>query len=208
MGLVDTLVTESYSHCHDGVCRFLSQLIQKTILPSQGDLRIMYLSSRPLSLSNYTRKFLSQVNQPPTSNAEGIPSYLPAGPLIGYPGTVAGILHMELITHSVHKFKHQCLQENILAPLLQLGETNHPFWAAFGNTWMDVQAYQAVGVPLSRLGFITKLSSIHILRNVQQSTCAEFSPTTPPGRYSERSFPSFRDPKLLEYFQEGIMDDF
>lgn len=210
LGLVDTLVTEAYSHCHEGVCRFLSQLLQEgtTRIPhSGGQLRILYLSSRPLVLANFTRKFLTNVQQ---AESNGSLSTLPDGPLLGYSGPLSDILQMELITHSVHTFKHQAIKDNVLAPWAQLGQTELPFWAALGNSWMDVQAYQAIGIPLARLGFITKQSIIHVLRPpVPPLTKAPLTvlhpPSRPPVPDAEHSFRSFRDPDLLQYFgQEGI----
>ena len=207
MGLFDTLVTEAYSHCHEGVCQFLTQFINETpkVPSTGGHLRILYLSSRPLALANFTRKFLTQVVQPHSTARHNMGVYLPDGPLLGYSGTIPDILHMELITHSVHAFKHQALKENILAPWARLGQTTLPFWAALGNTWMDIQAYQAAGIPLSRMGFITKKSIIHVLRPPLpplQPRHFLFPPTTPPVPDAEHSFDSFLDPALLQYFRQ------
>eukprot|EP00977_Amphora_coffeiformis_P002222 scaffold425_cov175-Amphora_coffeaeformis.AAC.81 len=209
LGLVDTLVTEAYSYCHEGVCRFLSQLLKEgtgEILNSGGELRILYLSSRPLVLANFTRKFLTNVQQ---VESNGNLSTLPDGPLLGYSGSLSDILHMELITHSVHAFKHQAVKDNVLTPWAQLGQMDLPFWAALGNTWMDVQAYQAIGIPLARLGFITKQSIIHVLRSaippLQSSKLSLYPPARPPEPDAEHSFDSFRDPGLLQYFtQRGV----
>jgi len=133
-------------------------------------------------------------------------STLPDGPLLGYSGSLSNILHMELITHSVHEFKHQAIKDNVLTPWAQLGQMDLPFWAALGNTWMDIQAYQAIGIPLARLGFITKKSIIHVLRSpmppLQSPMLSLYPPTTPPEPDAEHSFESFRDPGLLQYFRQ------
>ena len=197
-GLFDTLVTEEYSYCHHGVCHFLTNLIQKTTTPLRGDLRILYLTSRPIALSPSTRKFLTRVRQPST-NEPNKANTLPEGPLIGFPGTIAQILPMELIYHSVHDFKHQSLVDNVLKPWARLGRTELPFWAALGNTSMDVQAYHAAGIPLSRMGFITKQSTIHVLRSPHSHSTT--TTKTTPELDSEHSFLGFMDADLLGYFQ-------
>lgn len=252
MGIVDTLITESYSHCHPGVCQFLSKLIkeQPPAPPSQGgtlpmnnnsnslsiggrrgqggqQLRIFYLTSRPLVLANLTRKFVTQLQQddisPKAKPGENLYWTLPAGPLIGFGGTLAEVLHMELITHSVHKFKQQALQDNVLTPWTSISaasssspgggggsggatstQSSSPFFAALWNTIMDVKAYRSMDIPLTRIGYITKASTIHVLQQAYiHSTAYKSSSKTPPtGQDSDHVFTSFQDPALLQYFQQ------
>ena len=49
---------------------------------------------------------------------------------------------------------------NVVEPFRKAGLTNEVFQAAFGNTEMDVQAYNMVAVPLSRI-YLIKNSKIH-----------------------------------------------
>ena len=207
MGIIDTLVTEAYSHCHAGVCQFLTQFINETPrLSNGGQLRILYLSSRPLVLANFTRKFLTQVMQP-QSTARHLSISLPDGPLLGFGGSLGETLHMELITHSVHVFKQKALEDNVVAPWARLGQQDTlPFWAGLGNTWMDVQAYRAAGIPLARMGFITKQSVIHVLRPPLPSLSSlsrhSIFPAPTVELNAEISFDTFLDPRLLEYFRQ------
>jgi hypothetical protein len=192
LGLMDTLVTEAYTYCHDGVCQFLSRLTDGTSLPSGGQLRILYLSSRPLALVNLTRKFLTNLQQ----GADG----LPVGPLVGFPGTISQVLHMELVTHDVHSFKQQALRDNLVTPWLRLlphAQQSSPFWAGLGNTSMDMMAYRAAGVPLSRMVYITKQSTLHILQQVP--LLGGLTATMPE---SKKTFTGFCDPALLRYFRQ------
>jgi len=76
-GVISSVVTENYKHVHAGVCAFFSGLVnnEKTEHVSSEDakhskknqlkenVRVVYLSSRPISLMNSTRKFLSQLSQ-------------------------------------------------------------------------------------------------------------------------------------------------
>lgn len=90
-GVIDSIVTEKYGHVHDGICELFTELVQyeknygnddnnnhcekKECDPSasslsayassrqRGQIRVLYLSSRPMKLINTTRKFLSLVSQ-------------------------------------------------------------------------------------------------------------------------------------------------
>ena len=79
-GVIDTLLTETYGHVHEGVCSFFSELVQYKRERSdddgsgstttnnhqteqKGEVRVLYLSSRPMRLINSTRKFVSMVSQ-------------------------------------------------------------------------------------------------------------------------------------------------
>lgn len=75
-GVIDTLLTENYGYVHEGVCSLFTELVkykkQRTrggnednigSNESQGEVRVLYLSSRPMRLINSTRKFLSLVSQ-------------------------------------------------------------------------------------------------------------------------------------------------
>jgi len=84
-GVISTIVTKKYTHVHDGICAFFSNLVQhandvtesvKSLAdkdedqdmlcsqsPKGGKVRILYLSSRALRLINSTRNFLNLVQQ-------------------------------------------------------------------------------------------------------------------------------------------------
>ena len=86
---------------------------------------------------------------------------LPHGPLLGFPGSLAQVLYMELVTKSVHEFKHQAIESNIMRPFRQVGACDkHVLLAGFGNTLMDMQAYHMAGLELSQIYLIDKTSKI------------------------------------------------
>jgi len=86
-GVISTVVTKKYTHVHDGVCAFFSNLLlhandatfesvtksadeddtHDTLASSKstkdGKVRVLYLSSRALRLINSTRNFLNLVQQ-------------------------------------------------------------------------------------------------------------------------------------------------
>lgn len=108
-GVISTIVTERYDHVHNGVCQFFSKLVLhsaekqsddtiinkesqiiETILeerelediPKSGNIRVLYLSSRPIHLMDSTRKFISQLsqsslNQSNTNSEIGITQCMP-----------------------------------------------------------------------------------------------------------------------------------
>ena len=95
-GVLDTIVWEKYAYVHDGVCEFLSDLLQV-----DSSLRIMYLTSRPLSYAQSTRRFLSELRQGEDQ--------LPDGPLFSHPGTLRSVLYSELVTKDMHEYKSDVL---------------------------------------------------------------------------------------------------
>lgn len=68
-GVIDSIFTEKYGHVHDGVCSLFSELVkfQREHKDDQkqnhGKVRVLYLSSRPMTLIHSTRKFLSLLSQ-------------------------------------------------------------------------------------------------------------------------------------------------
>ena len=145
-GVLDTLLTERYSYIHDGVCQFLSSL---------ENVKMLYLTSRPIGIANATRKFLSQVRQSDDHQ-------LPDGPLLGFKGSMAEVLMMELVSHSVHEFKASTLTTHVVQPFRQVG-VNRIFVAGVGNSLMDMQAYHAAGMEPHQMYMIDKQSTIYCL---------------------------------------------
>lgn len=145
-GVIDTILTEQYTYCHDGVCQFLSSI---------KNVRMLYLTSRPIGIANTTRKFLSQLRQAQSHQ-------LPGGPLLGFTGSMAKVLLMELVSKSVHEFKREALTANVVRPFLQLGVRN-VFLAGFGNSLMDMQAYHGAGMQMHQIYLVDKRSRIYCL---------------------------------------------
>jgi hypothetical protein len=183
-GVVDTIVTEQYTYCHEGVCEFLSSMYGSgdngsngengdSGSPSKGHVRLLYLTSRPIGIANTTRKFLSQLRQcadhTNTKNTNTTTTHyqLPQGPLMGHTGTLPQVLLMELVYHSIHEFKAQTLLKNVVQPFLKQGvvDPSQMFVAGFGNTLMDMQAYHMAGMDLAHIYLIDKQSNIYCLDN-------------------------------------------
>jgi hypothetical protein len=157
-GVVDTILTEQYTYCHDGVCEFLSSLMaSSSILSSNMNIRLLYLTSRPIGIANTTRKFLSQLRQCDTHQ-------LPEGPLIGHTGTLPQVLMMELVYRSIHEFKAATLLQHVVQPFFEQGvDKREIFLAGFGNTLMDMQAYHMAGMDVEHIYLIDKQSKIYCL---------------------------------------------
>ena len=186
-GVIDTLVTRQYRHCHDGVCKMLTRLLghgqtndeeefrtemkdedeDKVLSPTR---RILYVTSRPLTLVNPTRSFLTSLTQDNWS--------LPHGPVLGFNGSLLKVGLMEAFSRTTHHFKAETILRNVVEPFQRAtneakkthdeGTEKEPsvlssapfFLAGFGNTLMDIRAYHAVGVEVDRLFLINKQSKI------------------------------------------------
>ena len=191
-GLIDTVVTQQYKFCHEGVCNFLRSVLneqkQQQIdqIQHPTTIRILYLTSRPLGLAFSTRRFLQKLRQPDgttvlpstsgssssrrSTTVTGIATMnLPPGPLLGFTQGLWRILLMELVTHSVHEFKSQTLQnithlwKTVAATAEDARDIGSPFWAGLGNTFMDAQAYHEAGMDLNQIYIINKQSEIRCL---------------------------------------------
>ena len=149
-GVFDTVLTQNYIYCHDGVCELLSRLPK--------DFRVVYLTARPISLSDKTRDFLSSLRQADHG--------LPEGALIGFTGSLAQMIFMELVYKSANVFKKEALQRHIVSPFNALGSAVR-FGAAFGNTLMDMEAYHTAGINLHSMYLIDKKSIIYCLDGKQ-----------------------------------------
>ncbi|KAG7364347.1 LNS2 lipin/Ned1/Smp2 domain containing protein [Nitzschia inconspicua] len=147
-GAIDTIVTTKYQHVHHSICNLLYRLT------TQPKTHIVYITSRPLSLATSTRKFLDLVRQEEAR--------LPEGPILGFGGKFSQLLVMELVSKTTHHFKSETLWKQIVQPFRRAtNDANYElFFAGFGNTVMDMQAYHAVGMDLNRIFKINKRSEI------------------------------------------------
>jgi hypothetical protein len=101
-GVVDTILTQTYKYCHDGVCQLLSRLQQ------QLHTQILYVTSRPIGLAARTRRFLAHLEQDAAR--------LPEGPLLGFGGSISQLLIMELVSKNTHQFKADMLWKQVVKP--------------------------------------------------------------------------------------------
>lgn len=202
-GVIDTILTENYRYCHQGICELLSHLAE------QPRTQVLYVTSRPIALASRTRKFLANLRQ---GSAQ-----LPEGPMLGFDGNLPQLLMMELISMNTHHFKAEMLWKQVVQPFQQVSNGSSPiFLAGLGNTIMDVQAYHMVGIDLGKIYLIDKKSQISGFdKNLNQSwkkltsTSSEdrFIPSTirapmSRGWYKSRmgsTFQGYSDPNLLSH---------
>ena len=188
-GIVDSILLEQYAYCHDGICEFLTAL---------SELSCCYLTARPLSLANSTRRFLQSLRQ-------GSESKLPIGPLIGYPGSLAQVLSLELISHSIHEFKTNALRTHLITPFARAGGP-FPLVAGIGNTKLDAKAYHEAGIPLQHIFWVDKSSVIHCLDGREMSEDEDdklivLDYVTLRGT----SFQGFLDPRLSKHLEHVVV---
>jgi phosphatidate phosphatase PAH1 len=148
-GVLDTMVLESYVYIHDGVTNFLSNLLR-----SNDCLRIMYLTSRPVSYAQTTRRFLSGLRQGTDK--------LPEGPLFLHPGTLSSVLLSELVTKDAHEYKADALLRQVVLTFAAAGRpsTADLLVAGFGNSRTDSVAYEMAGIRRQDIYVIDKTSRI------------------------------------------------
>mmetsp|Transcript_5423 Transcript_5423/g.9235 ORF Transcript_5423/g.9235 Transcript_5423/m.9235 type:complete len:630 (-) Transcript_5423:1666-3555(-) len=131
-GVMDTVVQEKYAHVHNGICKFYQELTKISPVEDMDDLnssgnvegqvRFMYLSSRPISLVNHTRKLLDKVTQ--ICEAKECHT-LPQGPMMCNVVPLTSVLYSELVKKDVHMFKSDVLQRQVALPFIAArGEEN------------------------------------------------------------------------------------
>lgn len=189
-GVIDSILTESYSHVHDGVCQLFHDMVEhgKSIQdahavdhhPTQrrGQVRMLYLSSRPMTLIHSTRKFLSSMTQSnanlPGSSKEtkyhhdNVGSFgvkLPAGPIFLHTGNLSKVLVTELVYKSMHEFKADTLARQVVIPFIAAGKKERVFIAGFGNKKTDYLSYRMVGLESRDIYIINKKSILTSVRH-------------------------------------------
>ena len=91
-----------------------------------GEVRFLYLSSRPISLISQTRKLLVSLTQTHLSNLNDSRRYgLPPGPIFHHTGPLSSVLFSELFAKNIHEFKADVLARQVVLP----------FVAAWGEDW-------------------------------------------------------------------------
>mmetsp|Transcript_3887 Transcript_3887/g.11011 ORF Transcript_3887/g.11011 Transcript_3887/m.11011 type:complete len:857 (-) Transcript_3887:69-2639(-) len=212
-GVLDTVVTERFEHVHGGVCDLYQKLSRVDIASfdkrsdangdsiessrndaiyepdtDKGQVRFLYLSSRPLSLVNSTRRFLRCLVQGVNTAGDKMHRrMLPPGPLFCHPGSLSTVLLTELWNKNTHQFKADVLTRQVVLPFAAAGrdcyateeddanEQNEDdttfctpssggqrklFLAGFGNKAMDAAAYEMAGMEKKDIYIINKESSL------------------------------------------------
>ena len=114
--------------------------------------RFVYLTSRPISLMQYTRKYLRGLQQGEDR--------LPNGCVLCHPGSIKDVLVTELVKKNPNEFKTDCLRRNIVLPFAAAGKSHDEklFVAGFGNKQTDATAYVDVGISMDDIYIIDKSS--------------------------------------------------
>lgn len=190
-GHVYTMVGRDWTHA--GVASLYTNI-------RRNGYQILYLTSRAIGQSNYTRDYLNKVEQ--ESNK------LPDGPVIMSPDRLFAAFHREVIQRRPEEFKIACLRD-----IKRLwGPGIAPFYAGFGNRITDALSYRSVEIPPSRiftidptgeirLDLISSYKSSYIKMNdIVDHIFPAFDPSSPPDHMIE----SFGD---LEFWKSVITDD-
>lgn len=116
---------------HSGVAELYTRI-------KNNGFQMVYLSSRAIGQSHYTKAYLQSI-------AQGSQT-LPDGPVLLSPTSVLMAFRKEVIERKPEEFKIACLTD-----LKSLFPSKQPFFAGFGNRETDVKSYRAVGIPLERI---------------------------------------------------------
>lgn len=165
---------------------------------SENGYKILYLSARSISQSTETKAYLKSLNQGSLK--------LPLGPLFLNPESAFKSFKREVIDRQPEVFKIACLKE-----LQDLFGSVHssPFFAGYGNRPNDVTAYQAVGIPESRIFIINKSGSLkgqvcHHVQTSYENQCTLVDLLFPPVQCLE---PQLEDQtSCLQYWKDPLPD--
>lgn len=144
-GVIDNF-QEKYEHVHDGICKFYHALMDagnsnrsrtdcgieehhdhnNSYIRNKGggEVRFLYLTSRPIRIVNQTRKLLVSLSQTCPSKTQK--NYgLPPGPIMCHRSTLTTVLYGELIAKNMYLFKSEVLQQQVVLPFVAArGEVN------------------------------------------------------------------------------------
>ncbi|KAE9548995.1 hypothetical protein FO519_007787 [Halicephalobus sp. NKZ332] len=116
---------------HAGVAELYTRI-------KENGYKVIYLSSRAIGQSHYTKNYLQSLAQGSRN--------LPDGPVLLSPTSVLMAFRKEVIERRPEEFKIACLSD-----LKALFPVKHPFYAGFGNRETDVKSYASVDIPPERI---------------------------------------------------------
>ncbi|KAM0455225.1 hypothetical protein ACHAPV_000514 [Trichoderma viride] len=128
---------------HSGIAKLYSDI-------ALNGYNIMYLTSRSVGQSDFTRTYLNNIVQ------EGFK--MPHGPTILSPDRTMAALRREVYLRKPHVFKMATLRDirNLYGP------DGTPFYAGFGNRLTDQISYRTVDVPRTRIFTINSNSEVSL----------------------------------------------
>uniref|UniRef100_A0A0N5AHA1 LNS2 domain-containing protein n=1 Tax=Syphacia muris TaxID=451379 RepID=A0A0N5AHA1_9BILA len=125
---------------HAGVAELYTRI-------KENGYRMVYLSSRAVGQSYYTKRYLQSVAQDSM--------VLPDGPLLLSPTSVLVAFRREVIDRKPEEFKIAALSD-----LKECFPVKKPFYAGFGNRATDVVSYRAVDIPPERIMIIDRTGRV------------------------------------------------
>ncbi|KAL3817017.1 hypothetical protein ACHAXA_002929 [Cyclostephanos tholiformis] len=134
-GVIDTVLQDKFQHVHDGICQFYHAVMDAGNRGRSdhnrgrkgddgvgvggdvaGEVRFLYLSSRPISFVNQTRKLLVSLSQ---SHSRTQRNYgLPPGPIMCHTGPLSSVLYSELVAKDIYQFKADVLARQVVIPFV------------------------------------------------------------------------------------------
>ena len=128
---------------------------QLKVLWNSDDLKHFLIPGQ----ASITKDYLTSIKQGEVN--------LPDGPIFLNPTSLVNAFHREVIEKKPEEFKIACLRDiRKLFP-----NEKNPFYAGYGNRVNDVWAYQAVGIPMSRIFTINPKGELrHELTNAFQTS--------------------------------------
>ena len=133
-GYFQTVFLGVFSYIHKGIAEFLTKL---NSIPYQ--FNIMYLTSRPITHINETRRLLSGIKQ-------GNDQVMPDGPLFVNRESISKALYREVITKNTIEYKSQVLIK-IAQCFKSAGSLyRSPYVLGIGNTENDAHSYNIAGL--------------------------------------------------------------
>ena len=180
---------------HEGVAQLYNNIVD-------NGYRLMFLSSRAISQSKNTRRYLEKLTQDGET--------LTQGPIMLAPDSLSTALYREVVARRPQEFKMRCLRtiRDLFPP------DWNPFYAGFGNRDTDVASYAHVGVPPGRnftinpksevVAETTRMTKRYTLEGINELVDEMFPPVQREGRaeeyadsnYWRRSIPEIADDEL------------
>ena len=134
MGQVYSRMGKDYTH--PGIAKLFQSI-------AENNYKFIYLSARPITMSQLTREYINSVYQ------DGYK--MPPGPIITSPNKAFSALAREVVIRRPETFKINCL-----GSIASLFPTDFPFYSGFGNRPTDCISYVSVNIDPTRCYRINK----------------------------------------------------
>jgi len=139
-----------------GVARLFTEI-------HRNGYEFLYLSCRPLLISNTTRNYIGMIKQ-----GEYV---LPLGPIMVSPNALLSAITMEVLKKNPHKYKIPVLKR--ITELFPDG--CNPFFGAYGNKVTDSLSYKSVGITENNIYLINKKGVVSCKGKAEETTYAKLT---------------------------------